>query len=497
MQTSTEKNLCRQNLSLLPSVIAQPGYNPAEVITGIVHIGVGGFHRAHQAMYFDTLMAQTGDLSWGICGVGLRDDDRKMQHALASQEHLYTLVEKHAGGDRNARVIGSLTNFLLAVDSPEAVIEQLASPSVKLVSLTITEGGYNMDPATGDFLADDAAVQHDVHNPDSPKLVFGYLLAGLKRRYERGLEPFTLLSCDNIQHNGAVLKKMLCTYIALCDTEFAKWVSDHVAFPNSMVDRITPTTTADDIAQLSDCGLTDAWPVVCEPFAQWIIEDSFCNTKPALDKVGAQFVTDVAPYEKLKLRMLNASHSILGLSGSLAGIKTIHEGMQVEAFQNLLAEFMQREVAATLDPVAGINVEEYQQILLARFANPNIKDTLTRICSQSSAKIPVFLVPTILDNLKNNGRFDIGAFTLACWYYYSAKGATQAGERLQVEDSLAGELQDAALDGPTAFLKQSHIFGELSRHSAFHQTYMAWVDRLEANEPIESIVTELSASPVI
>ncbi|QPG05440.1 mannitol dehydrogenase family protein [Salinimonas marina] len=496
MQTSTVKSLCRQNLALLPSVIAQPGYNPAEVTTGIVHIGVGGFHRAHQAMYFDTLMARTGDLSWGICGVGLRDDDRKMQQALAGQDHLYTLVEKHVEGERNARVIGALTRFLLAVDSPEAVIEQLASPSVKLVSLTITEGGYNMDPATGEFQVDDALVQHDVDNPDSPKLVFGYLLAGLKRRYERGLEPFTLLSCDNIQHNGAVLKKMLCAYIGLCDTKFAKWVSQNVAFPNSMVDRITPTTTHDDIAQLADSGVTDAWPVVCEPFAQWIIEDSFCNAKPALNTVGAQFVKNVAPYEKLKLRMLNASHSILGLCGSLAGIQTIHECMQSKAFHNLLTEFMQWEVAPTLDPVPGIAVAEYQKILLERFANPNIKDTLTRICSQSSAKIPVFLVPTILDNLTNEGRYDIGALTLACWFYYSARGTTQMGERLQIDDSLADELHEAALNGATAFLKQTHIFSNLSQFTEFHKSYMAWVNRLLANEPVESMVTELGVSPV-
>ncbi|WP_218353390.1 mannitol dehydrogenase family protein [Alteromonas lipotrueiana] len=492
MQTSTAKKLSRQTLSQLPTTIAKPDYAIEKVETGIVHIGVGGFHRAHQAMYTDAFMAQTGDLSWGICGVGLREGDRRMQEALASQDHLFTLVEKHADGERSARVIGALTNFMLAVDNPKAVIEQLASPSVKLVSLTITEGGYNMDPSTGEFQSEDAAVQHDLKNPETPKQVFGYLMAGLKLRQERGLAPFTLLSCDNIQHNGSVLKKMLCAYIELADKEFAQWVTENVAFPNSMVDRITPTTTTDDIAQLAECGVDDAWPVVCEPFAQWIIEDSFCHDKPALDKVGAQFVQDVAPYEKLKLRMLNASHSILGLCGSLAGVQTIHECMQLDEFYHLLTVFMESEVAPTLDPVAGIDIKEYQQILLKRFANPNIKDTLTRICSQSSAKIPVFLLPTILDNLKHTGRYHIGAFTIACWYYYSARGCTQAGEPLHIDDSLATELKAGAQRGPEAFLKLTHIFGNLSQFSEFNHVYIDGVNRLQRGESVQSIITELS-----
>ncbi len=494
MQTSSAITLNRQNLSQLANHVQVPDYRVEDVKTGIVHIGVGGFHRAHQAMYTDALMSQTGELDWGICGIGLREGDRKMQQILAAQDYLYTLVEKHAGGERKARVIGAITDFLIATDSPAAIIEKMAEPTVKLVSLTITEGGYNLDSATGEFMADNADVQYDLQNPQTPKLVFGYLLAALKLRKQRGIAPFTLMSCDNIQHNGDVLKKMLLAYIELADGEFASWVNEHVMFPNSMVDRITPSTTQEDIDQLAEQHVIDGWPVVCEPFTQWIIEDAFCNERPAWEAVGAQFVPAVSPYEKLKLRMLNAGHSVLGLCGSLADTNTIHESMQVDALKTLLSNFMSQEVMPTLDPVEGIDVEQYKQTLLERFANPNIKDSLARICLQSSAKIPVFLLPTVQDNLRQQGQVKISALVLACWCYYSDKQQSQQGTSLDIQDDMAERLHQAAAqtsENPLAFLQLEAVFGQLASQPDFTQLYTDFVKRLYAGEDVLKMATTI------
>ena len=255
MQSQSSFRLRQSSLSTLPSHIEIPQYDASKVTTGIVHIGVGGFHRSHEAMYVNNYMNQTGDLSWGICGVGLRDADKKMQDTLVSQDYLYSLVEKHPSGERKVSVIGAICDFMMATENPEAVIDKMSSEDVKIVSLTITEGGYNFDPVTGEFIADNPDVLHDIANPTAPKLVFGYLLAALKARKDAGIKPFTIMSCDNIQHNGDVLKAMVLAYINLVDTAFAQWVEENVAFPNSMVDRITPATTQDDIAELASLGI--------------------------------------------------------------------------------------------------------------------------------------------------------------------------------------------------------------------------------------------------
>lgn len=484
----------RRNLYQLPAHIQLPTYTAQETTTGIVHIGVGGFHRAHQAMYTDALMNRSDQKAWGICGIGLREADRSMQNVLQKQDHLYTLVEQPAEGQPQARVIGAITDFLMATDSPAAVIEKLAEPNVKVVSLTITEGGYNMDTATGEFISTNPDVQHDLANPDTPRLVFGYLLAALRRRRERALAPFTLLSCDNIQHNGDVLKHMLLSFIRLSDVEMAEWVAHHVSFPNNMVDRITPSTTEADRQALLNMGVEDSWPVVSEPFCQWIIEDDFVNGRPAWELVGAQFVPSVAPYEKLKLRMLNAGHSVLGLCGALAGFSTIDASIQSVPLRNLLSAFFQQEVVPTLDPVAGINVSDYQRTLAERFANPNIKDSVTRICGQSSAKIPVFLLPTVVENLQAGRGIHISALVIASWCYLCATQQTQHGQTLDIVDDQAAQLHAAAHRSPTeplAFLYQKDIFGDLVHHAEFSLAFGEYTNRLFAGESVLSLAASL------
>ncbi|MGY8696396.1 MAG: mannitol dehydrogenase family protein, partial [Verrucomicrobiia bacterium] len=252
-------------------------------------------------------MNETGDLDWGICGVGLRETDRKMRDILAAQGYLYALITRHPDGSVETRVIGSIVDFLLAADDPGAVINKLAKETTRIVSLTITEGGYNFNPATGEFNFDDLDIQNDLANPDSPKTVFGYLVAGLRRRRDADLPAFTVQSCDNIQHNGDVTRKMLLAFTKKQDPELAEWIEANVCFPNAMVDRITPVTTSLDIEFLqTEMGIDCAWPVTCEPFIQWVVEDRFSNGRPAWENVGAQFVSDVTPYEKMKIRLLNA-----------------------------------------------------------------------------------------------------------------------------------------------------------------------------------------------
>lgn len=395
--------LSQATLSALPSTVAVPGYDRQALQSGIVHIGVGGFHRSHQAFYTESYLNQTNDLRWGICGIGLREADRAIQQRLAAQDYLYSLLVKHPEGHTDVQVIGCMTDFLIAPDDPKAVINRMAADETKIVSLTITEGGYNFDPSTGDFDLTNPDVQHDLANPEKPKLIFGYLAAALNVRRQAGKPPFTIQSCDNVQHNGDVTRKMLVAYIKAYDTEFAGWVSQNVSFPNAMVDRITPATTKEDIALAEMLGVSDQWPVTCEPFHQWVIEDKFTQKRPDWELAGAQIVNDVTPYETMKIRLLNAGHTVLGMLGSLRGYATIEQAVSDPLFARYLRAFMDHEVTPVLEAVPGIDLDEYKQTLIIRFANPNIKDSLARICSQSSAKVATFLVPTIQQNLLNAG----------------------------------------------------------------------------------------------
>jgi len=307
-----------KNLNHVAKTVKVPTYDRASIKTGIVHVGIGGFHRSHQAYYTDLLMEKHGVKDWGICGVALLKYDKKIYDTLVAQDGLYTLVISQPDGTTSATVIGSITEYLYAPDDAESVIEKMANPDIKIITLTITEGGYNMNPATGEFQLQDAAIQKDIQNPTKPETIFGYLTQALKRRKERGLAGVTVQSCDNIQQNGEVSKKMFTTYITAAEPEILAWVEANVTFPNAMVDRITPVTSPNDIAALKEkFGVEDAWPVVCEPFCQWVIEDAFSNGRPAWDLVGAQFVNHVHAYEKMKIRMLNGGHSTVAFAGIL------------------------------------------------------------------------------------------------------------------------------------------------------------------------------------
>lgn len=416
----TTYKLNNQNLQLLPKEVVVPKYDRSSIETGIVHVGIGGFHRAHQALYTDDLLHSTSNKEWGICGVALLDFDKKIYQTLKEQDGLYTLIVKELDGTLTKRVIGSIVDVMFAPENPKAVIDKMASPEVKIVTLTITEGGYNYNEATGKFNFENPTIQHDIQNPTTPKTIFGYLTQALKKRHQKGLKGFSIQSCDNIQGNGHIAQKMLLSYIKEAEPELLAWVQENVTFPNSMVDRITPATVEQDIESLmQSSGIIDSWPVVCEPFKQWVIEDDFVQGRPAWESVGAQFVNDVVPYEKMKLSLLNAGHSIVGILGALMGYDTIDQAVEDPVIGVFLRTYMDNEVTPVLSGLDGVDLESYKDSLLQRFGNKHIRDQVERICSQSSAKIPIFVLPTIKAQLENDGSYEYGAFLIAAWAIYS------------------------------------------------------------------------------
>ncbi len=471
------------NQALASLDIAGPGYDRSRLRPGIVHVGVGGFHRAHQAMYVDALL-DGGDqdaYDWGIFGVGVMAGDARMRDVLKAQDGLYTLVIKHADGTWTPRVIGSIVDYLLAPDDPEAVIEQMASEQTKIVSLTVTEGGYNVHPVTGEFDATNPAVAADLEPGASPRTTFGLITEALVRRRLRGEPPFTVMSCDNIQGNGHVAAKMFTSFARLRDPELGEWVAANVRFPNSMVDRITPVTTDEDRAAVAErFGIDDGWPVVCEPFTQWVLEDDFSLGRPAFDKVGVQVVGDVTPYELMKLRLLNASHQALCYFGYLAGYRLVHDVAQDRLFADFLLAYMELEGSPTLPPVPGIDLAGYRQQLIERFSNSHVRDTVARLCAESSDRIPKWLLPVIRENLAAGRDARLATAVVASWARY-AEGVDEEGKPIEVVDRMAETLTARAREqrsDPLVFVKDRELFGDLVDHEPFVTAYLTILSSL-------------------
>jgi mannitol 2-dehydrogenase len=470
-----------RNLSSLPEDLPVPSYDRSRLRTGIVHFGVGGFHRAHEAMYLDRLMSDGLALDWAICGVGVMPADRRMQQVMDAQDGLYTLVVKAPDGTMEARVIGSIREYLFAPDDPEAVIEKMADPEVRIVSLTVTEGGYNINAVTGEFVADNPDVRHDLQPGNAPKTTFGLITAALERRRDRGVAPFTIMSCDNIQGNGHAARRSFVAFATLKDPELGKYVEQSVDFPNSMVDRITPVTTDDDREEVRKrFGVDDAWPVVCEPFTQWTLEDTFTLGRPPFEEAGVQVVADVEPYELMKLRLLNASHQALCYFGYLAGYRLVHEVAQDPLFAAFLLSYMDREATPTLEPVPGIDLDEYKHQLIDRFSNAQVKDTVARLCAESSDRIPKWLLPVIRHNLETGGEILRSTAVVASWARY-AEGADEQGNPIEVVDRLRDTLIAAAskqAEDPLAFLRNRDLFGDLIDNERFVSTYRSVLSSL-------------------
>ena len=441
--------LSQDTLHTLSPNVAVLGYDRSRVTPGIVHIGVGGFHRAHEAVYTDDLLMQGVADEWGICGVGLRPEDRAMRDALVPQDGLYTLMTRDAGGDE-ARVIGSLVRSLFAPEQPQAVREALASPQTRIVSLTITEGGYGLEAAA---------------QPDG---VFALLAEALRQRRLANIPAFTVLSCDNLPGNGDAAKRALLA--AVPDADSTQWIEQNAAFPNSMVDRITPQTTdADRALVLSKFGIDDAWPVVCEPFRQWIVEDKFSSGRPLWEDAGAQFVPDVAPYETMKLSLLNGSHFAMAYLGFLAGFTTVPAVMADPGFRSFIQRFMDDEVTPLLPAVPGIDLTDYKTTLLHRFDNPAIKDQITRLCLNGSPKFPQYLRPSLQKALQTGRPHRLLTLALAGWLRYLSAEDEQ-GRPYLVDDPRAAELTTLARQSgadPRPLLALTDLFGDLAQYAEF------------------------------
>ena len=484
------------SLSSLAGSLPVPSYDRSRLRTGIVHLGVGAFHRSHQAMYLDRLLEQGQGQDWAICGVGVLPSDRRMAEVMAAQDCLFTLVVKHADGTLEPRVVGSVVEYLLAPDDPDAVVERMAAETTRIVSLTVTEGGYNTDPVTGRFDATDPGVVHDLQPGAAPATAFGLVTEALVRRRDRGLAPFTVVSCDNIQHNGDVARRSFAAFAALRDPELGAWVEREVPFPNSMVDRITPATTDEDREEVARrFGVEDRWPVVCEPFTQWVLEDRFGLGRPPLEEAGVQVVDDVEPYEMMKLRLLNAGHQALAYLGRLAGYRLVHDAAQDPLFQRLLLGYMTHEATPTLRPVPGIDLDAYRRELIARFSNPHIRDTLARLAFDGSERLTKWLLPVVRDNLAAGGEVRRSAAVVAGWARYS-EGVDEQGEPIEIADRRRDTLLATARrqrEDPLAFVADRELFGDLVDDERFTRPYLAALDSLHrrgARVTLEALVAE-------
>jgi mannitol 2-dehydrogenase len=483
-----------QTLAYWVGRVEGPSYDRTLVTPGVVHIGVGSFHRAHQAMYLDRLMNKGEALDWGICGVGVMAADRKMQEALDAQDGLYTLVLKHSDGTYEPRVIGSIVEYLFAPDDPEAVIEKMAAPSTRIVSLTVTEGGYNISDVTGEFNAANPDVVADLAPGAVPRTTFGLITEALRRRRERGVTPFTVMSCDNLQGNGRLARRAFATFARLRDAELGDWIEREVHFPNCMVDRITPVTTDADRAEVTErFGIDDRWPVVCEPFTQWVLEDAFTDGRPPFEEAGAQIVDHVEPYELMKLRLLNVGHQALAYFGYLCGYRLAHEAAQDPLFQAFLLGYMDEEATPTLAPVPGVDLGDYKHTLIERFSNPEIRDTIARLCAESSDRIPKWLVPVIRQQLAAGGEVRRSAAIVASWARY-AEGTDEQGEPIEVVDRLADSLVPLARrqrEEPDVFIANRQLFGDIVDDERFRDAYLSALDSLHtrgARATLESLV---------
>lgn len=472
-------SLSLANLARLPSNVARPGYDRSQLRAGIVHFGIGNFHRSHQAVYLDRLFSTGRSHDWAIIGAGVFEGEKEGRARLEAQDWLTTVVEQDAG-HRQAGVTGAMIDFLTPGDA-SAIIARLADPAIRIVSMTITEGGYFIDPASGRFNSRHPDIAADAKDIAVPKTVFGLILAGLIRRRELGRAPFTVMSCDNIPHNGQVTADAVVGLAELFDSELAGWVRSNVAFPNGMVDRITPATTERERALLkSEFGVDDNWPVFCEPFMQWVLEDRFPAGRPALEEVGVQFVDDVSPFELMKIRILNGGHAAIAYPSGLLDIHFVHEGMAEPLVRGFLEKLEADEIIPTVPPVPGVVLEDYYAQVAQRFSNPTIGDTIQRLCLDGSNRQPKFIVPTIADRLKAGKGIDGLALESALWCRYCF-GMTDSGAAIAPNDPnwerLTATARAAKADA-AAWLAMEDIYGEVGRSPVFANVFARYLSAL-------------------
>ncbi|UWR38030.1 mannitol dehydrogenase family protein [Sulfitobacter sp. W074] len=456
--------------------IARPTYDRSALTPGIVHIGVGNFHRAHQAWYLHRLMQNGQAHDWAILGAGVRPYDAAMREKLLAQDCLTTLIELDPA-QTSAEVVGSMIDYLPIEEGNGALIRAMADPAIRIVGLTVTESGYYIDPVSKGFDAAHADIVHDAANPDTPRTAFGAIVAALRLRRDAGQGPFTGLSCDNLQGNGDILRQAVVSLARLSDPALADWIETNASFPNSMVDCIAPATGPAEIAQAREFGVNDAAPVTHEAFRQWVIEDDFCAGRPNWDQVGATFSDDVHAYEKMKIRILNAGHQVLANVGEVLGIETISATMAHPAIRAMFHRVQAEEITQTVAPVPGMTPLAYLDLIEQRFSNPRIVDTTRRVAFDGSARHTGFVLPILRDQLAAGRSVSGLALVEALWARMCA-GTRENGSEIVANDPIWDDLQfvaQAARERPEAWLEQDRLYGDLAQVDAFRDAFVAWL----------------------
>ncbi|KAF2333734.1 mannitol dehydrogenase family protein [Flavobacterium daemonense] len=468
-------------------------YEREKVQTGIVHIGIGNFHRAHEEFYINNLLADPTQQQWGICGVALLPSDETIVKKLKEQNGEYSLTICGRNGIDEVIKIGSLVELIWGVENPDAISDKIAAFATKIVTLTITEGGYNIDKASGEFILEDKNVQHDLANPSQPKTVFGFVAEGLRKRKANGNGGITILSCDNLQHNGNVTKKAFTTFIEAQDKDLAAWVKTNVTFPNSMVDRITPATTPADVESLNKkSGLNDQAPVYCEDFIQWVIEDNFAAGRPALENVGVEFTQDVTKYENMKLSLLNASHTLLSYPSLLFGYRKVDDAMHDPIFKKLLKDFMDIDITPYVPAPEKTDLELYKTTLIERFANKAVSDQISRLCSDGISKFPVYVVPNLTKMLKDDKDLTRVTFLIASYRHYLKYKVDDKSISYEINEPWLTPEDQKLIDSDDVldFLELSAFQNvKLKSYERFVSQYSAFAENIKTNGIAKTLET--------
>lgn len=493
MDELTSKGACvslaDQNLSLLPEGVLVPGYDRAEVTPGIVHIGVGNFHRAHQAWYLHRLMQAGRALDWGIIGAGVRAFDEAQREKLAAQDYLTTLIELDPKGT-SAEVVGSMIGFVPVEEGHGALIAQMSDPAIRIVSLTVTEGGYYLDPATKAFDVGHEDIRYDAEHLNAPRTAFGAIVAALAARRAAGHRAFTVQSCDNLPGNGRVAREVVVGLARLADEGLGAWVAEQVSFPNSMVDCIVPATGARELDLARGFGIEDDAPVTHENFRQWVIEDDFCAGRPPWEEVGATMSDKVHDYEAMKLRLLNGGHQVIAAPGEIIGLTTIAETMGHPGVLGLFRKIALEEIAPHVADVPGMTPAAYVELIQTRFANPAIHDTVRRVAFDGSSRHTGALFPVIREAIAAGTPIDGLALSQALWCRM-CEGTREDGSAIEPNDPVWSELTAAARAAkaqPQAWLEQRQFYGEIADDTRFATAFAAWLTALY-DEGVEAVLT--------
>lgn len=458
-------------------------YDAEKITTGILHIGVGNFHRAHQQFYTNAILESEDQKQWGICGVCLLPSDENIVRNLRAQNLEYSLTVCGRNGTDEVYKIGSLRDLIWGVEDPEAVINKISDPSIRIITLTITEGGYNLDKETGAFILNDEKIQHDVKNPGTPSTVFGFVAEGLRRRKLKNSGGITILSCDNLQHNGNTAKRAFTAFIEAQDKELAEWMKTHVSFPNSMVDRITPAVSPEDVERLNQkSGIEDLAPVYCEDFIQWVIEDNFIAGRPAWERAGVEFTDDVTAFENMKLSLLNASHTLLSYPSFLMGYRKVDQAMEDRDVVRFVSNFMDTDITPLVPAPKNTDLEDYKKTLIERFANHSVSDQVSRLCFDGVSKFPVYIIPNLIIMIKAGMDLTRVAFLTASYRHYLKYRTDDHGHSYEIgEPWLTAEDQKLIDDeNALAFLGLSAFKGaDLKGSVKFTELYTEFANQIK------------------